>query len=294
MKVTSFGEVLWDDFPDGKRLGGAPLNLVSRLCSFGADAAIISRVGDDENGKEIVRQVAAKQVATDWIQTDSEHATGLVKVSLSASGSASYEIVYPCAWDKIAVDEAARQRVAESDAFLFGSLATRDAVSYATLLDLLNHAKFRVFDVNLRPPFYDFALIEGLMGKADLVKVNDDELYELSAALGSPYHSLEQNIVFLADKIAGKRFCVTLGEHGAVFYDHGQFCFHGGYRIKVADTVGSGDSFLAAFVYHYLSGAAPKRVLDFACALGAMVAERHGANPVILEEQILHFMNPVD
>ena len=89
MKVTSFGEVLWDDFPDGKRLGGAPLNLVSRLRSFGADAAIISRVGDDEDGKELVRQVAAKQVATDWIQTDTEQATSLVKVILSASGSAS-------------------------------------------------------------------------------------------------------------------------------------------------------------------------------------------------------------
>lgn len=293
MKVTSFGEVLWDDFPDGKRLGGAPLNLVSRLRSFGADAAIISRVGDDEDGKELVRQVAAKQVATDWIQTDTEQATSLVKVILSASGSASYEIVYPCAWDKIVADDAARQRVAESDAFLFGSLATRDAVSHATLLDLLNHAKFRVFDVNLRPPYYDVALIEVLMAKADLVKVNDDELYELADALGSPYHSLEQNIVFLADKIAGKRLCVTLGEHGAVFYNDGKFCFHGGYRIQVADTVGSGDSFLAAFVYHYLSGAEPKRVLDFACALGAMVAERHGANPEISEAEILRFINPI-
>lgn len=293
MKVTSFGEVLWDDFPDGKRLGGAPLNLVSRLCSFGADAAIISRVGDDEDGREIVRQVAAKQVATNWIQMDKEQATSLVKVILSASGSARYEIVYPCAWDKIIADDAARQRVAESDAFLFGSLATRDAVSYATLLDLLNYAKFRVFDVNLRPPYYDVALIEGLMAKADLVKVNDDELYELSDALGSPYHSLEQNIVFLSNKIAGKRLCVTLGEHGAVFYHDGQFCFHGGYRIKVADTVGAGDSFLAAFVYHYLNGNKPKQVLDFACALGAMVAERHGANPDISEAEILRFINPI-
>ena len=112
MKVTSFGEVLWDDFPNGKVLGGAPLNVAVRLQSLGIDAAIISRRGDDADGEELLRQVQSKNVNTDYLQVCHECATSLVKVHLDKSGSASYEIVYPCAWDRIANNNAAIKRVA--------------------------------------------------------------------------------------------------------------------------------------------------------------------------------------
>ena len=198
MKISSFGEVLWDDFPSGKVLGGAPLNILIRLGGLGAECSIISRKGNDEDGERLLSLIEAKNVAVDLIQTDDEHATSLVKVILQPDGSASYDIVYPCAWDKITVTEEALLRVAESDAFVFGSLSTRDPVSRATLSELLPAARFRVFDVNLRKPHYDTERVRGLMKQADLVKLNDDELYELAEAFGSPYRSLEQNMRYLA------------------------------------------------------------------------------------------------
>lgn len=292
MKVTSFGEVLWDDFPSGKKLGGAPLNVVTRLRSLGADATIISRIGDDEDGKEILRQVAEKNLSTDFIQTCQEQATSLVKVTLNERGSARYEIVYPCAWDRIEAPEAACARVAESDAFIFGTLATRDKISRAALEKLITHAKFKIFDVNLRPPHYDYNRVIELAGKADVVKLNDCELYEIAQYAGSKYHSLEQNIRFLADKCGCNRLCVTLGEHGAVFYDRGQYTYHGGYKVEVADTVGSGDNFLAGFTYKLLNNASSEETLTFACALGAMVASHNGANPEISLQDIQNFMYP--
>lgn len=292
MKITSFGEVLWDDFPSGKKLGGAPLNVVTRLRSLGADATIISRIGDDEDGKEILRHVASVNLSPDFIQTDGEHATGLVKVTLNERGSARYEFLTPCAWDRLEAPDEACSRVAESDAFIFGTLAIRDEISRATLEKLLSHAKFKIFDVNLRPPHYDCDRVIELAGKADVVKLNDCELYEIAQHAGSKYHSLEQNIRFLAGKFGCERLCVTLGEHGAVFYDRGQYTYHGGYKVEVADTVGSGDNFLAGFTYKLLNNASAEEILTFACALGAMVASHNGANPAISLQDIQDFMYP--
>ncbi|SSY80281.1 carbohydrate kinase family protein [Alysiella crassa] len=293
MKVTSFGEVLWDDFESGKVLGGAPLNVMVRLSNLGADAAMISRRGQDADGDELVRQVAAKNVKTDFIQTDTEQATSLVKVSLDAKGCASYEIVYPCAWDRIAVENAALQRVAESDAFVFGSLAVRDEVSLASLRRYLEVAKFKIFDVNLREPFYTTELLLDLMKQANMLKLNDDELQLVAEALGSKYHSVEQNIRFIAELTDTSTICVTLGNHGAVLFQDNRFVHHSGFRVQVADTVGAGDSFLGALIYKLLNRADPKEAITFACALGGMVASKHGATPQISLEEIERFMYPM-
>lgn len=292
MKVTSFGEVLWDDFPGGKVLGGAPLNVLVRLRSLGADTSMISSRGDDADGEELLRQIEGKNVNTDLLQVCKDQATSLVKVHLDAFGSASYEIVYPCAWDRIQVEEAALQRVAESDAFIYGSLAARDEVSRKTLEQLVAKAKFKIFDVNLRPPHYDTGRLLEMMKKADLVKLNDDELYELSKTYGSKYNSIEQNIRFLAKLSGTSRICVTLGSHGAIYFENGEFYRHCGYRVKVADTVGSGDSFLAGLTYKLLNNTPPQEAVSFACALGALVASHHGATPEISMEEVENFMHP--
>lgn len=292
MKVTSFGEVLWDDFPSGKVLGGAPLNVVVRLKALGADSSIISCRGDDEDGEELLSQILSKHVNADLVQICPDQATSLVKVSLDKSGSASYEIVYPCAWDRIQVQPEALQRVAESDAFIFGSLATRDEVSRATLEQLLEQAKFKIFDVNLRKPHYDTDRLLATMKKVDMVKLNDDELYELAEVYGSPYNSIEQNIAYIAKLTGVETLVVTLGSHGAALYRDGQLYRHSGFRVKVADTVGSGDSFLAGLTYKLLNNADPQEAVTFACALGALVASRHGATPEISLQEIETFMNP--
>lgn len=292
MKVTSFGEVLWDDFPSGKVLGGAPLNVAVRLRALGAEATIISCCGDDEDGKELLRQIRSKNVSTDLVQVSPEQATSLVKVTLDKSGSASYEIVYPCAWDRIQVQPEALESVKQADAFIFGSLATRDEVSRATLEKLIEEAKFKIFDVNLRKPHYDTDRLLATMKKADIVKLNDDELYELAEIYGSPYHSIEQNIAYLAKLTGVDTLVVTLGSHGAALYKNGQLYRHSGFRVKVADTVGSGDSFLGGLVYKLLNNAEPQEAVTFACALGALVASRHGATPDITLHEIEAFMNP--
>lgn len=293
MKVTSFGEVLWDDLPTGKLLGGAPLNVLVRLRSLGSECSIISARGNDANGTELLSQIEARDVDTSLLQVCPDQPTSLVKVTLNEHGSASYDIVYPCAWDRIQVDPAALQRVRESDAFLFGSLCTRDEVSRKTLEQLLPAARFRVFDVNLRKPHYKPERVLELMKQAHLVKLNDDELYELASFAGSKYRGTDQNIRFLTEYTGVRQICVTLGSHGAVYVDHGKFYYSTGYRIDVVDTIGAGDSFLAGLLYKLLNRIPPQESLNFACALGAMVASRRGPTPEISAREIDSFMHPV-
>ncbi|MDO5103325.1 MAG: carbohydrate kinase [Lautropia sp.] len=293
MKITSFGEVLWDDFPGGKVLGGAPLNVLVRLAALGADGSIISSRGEDQDGEILEQQVSAKGVSTQLLQRSPDQPTSLVKVKLDADGIATYDIVYPCAWDRIRFQEEAAQRVAESDAFIYGSLSARDPVSSATLEQLLERARFKIFDVNLRPPHYQSEQVLALMKQADLIKLNDDELYELAEAAGSHYHSMLQHMLYLSELTHTPRLCVTLGGHGAVYLEEGRFYHHNGYRVKVVDTVGSGDSFLAGLIHKLLDKAPADDALAFACALGALVAAHQGATPDISLQDIEMFMNPM-
>ncbi|MDD2822111.1 MAG: PfkB family carbohydrate kinase, partial [Flavobacterium sp.] len=197
-KIICFGEVLFDVFPTHRKIGGAPLNVALRMASLGINAQIISRVGNDKIGKELLHFIKENGVATDTIQVDENLSTGEVIVQLNDKGSASYTINYPVAWDKIEVTSVAKNAIANADAMVFGSLVCRHLVSHQTLLDLMNLAKYKIFDVNLRAPFYTKELLIELMNKADFIKFNDDELYEISEYMNSPYNSLEQNIHFIA------------------------------------------------------------------------------------------------
>ena len=141
-------------------------------------------------------------------------------------------------------------------------------------------------------PIYDIDRLLETMKQSDMVKLNDDELYELAAAYGSPYHSIEQNISYLVELTGVKILCVTLGSHGAVLYKDGELYRHCGFRVKVVDTVGSGDSFLGGLTYKLLNNAPPQEAIAFACALGALVASHHGATADISLEKIEAFMNP--
>ncbi|MDK4696921.1 PfkB family carbohydrate kinase [Kingella negevensis] len=248
MKITSFGEVLWDNFPNYKVLDGAPLNVLVRLSALGADCSLISRHGNDQDGEALLKQVQ-NTIATDLIQVDNQYPTSLVNVQLDKHGNASYDVVYPCAWDNIAATEAAKTRIAQSDAFIYGSLGVRDERSRQALNELLPHAKFKIFDANLRKPHYDVIHLREMMNQADFIRLNDDELYEIAAALGSPYHGLEQHIHYLAEHTQTQHFCITLGGYGALYYRNGEIFAHHGYRVNVIDTVGAGDNFLFSRLY---------------------------------------------
>ena len=291
-KITAFGEILWDNLPTGKVLGGAPVNLLTHLAALGADCSVISRCGNDADGAALREAIRCKHVAIDFIQTDPQLATSQVLVQLNDEGCVHYDIVYPCAWDKIQAGEAAKTRVAQSDVFIFGSLSVRDAVSRQALAELLPHASFKIFDVNLRPPHYQLAHLSDMMRQADFIKLNDDELHEIATALGSPYRSIEQNIRFIAEHTHTRQICVTLGKHGALYFCDGELFAHHGYRVTVADTVGAGDSFLAGFIHQYLQRKPPQEILAFACTLGSLVASRHGATPEVSLAEIEAMMNP--
>lgn len=289
-KIVCFGEVLWDKLPTGKKVGGAPLNVAIRLKSLGNDAYVISSIGDDNQGTELIKEIKPYNINIDYIQVNNKFATSEVLVDLNNSSSAEYDILYPRAWDGIEFDPKTKELVKNADAFIFGSLVARNEDSRNTLLKYLEHASYKVFDVNLRPPHYTHKLIQELMHKVDFIKFNDQELFEVCEALGHDSKDLEDNISFISAETNTKSICVTLGDKGAVLFVENTFYYNCGYKIKVADTVGSGDSFLASLLSQLLRKTPPQTAINFACAVGAMVAQCEGANPIISREEINNFM----
>lgn len=288
--IVCFGEVLWDVFPNHKKIGGAPLNVALRLQSLENNVSIITRIGDDSEGMEIKEFIKERGVQIENIQIDSKLKTGEVKVTLNEKGSASYEINFPRAWDTIKLTENAKEITKKADAFIFGSLIARNDVSRDTLYQLLEFANYKIFDVNLRDPYYTMETINYFMNKADFIKFNDDEIFEIAKSLNFNSDSLEENIKFIAEETNTKSICVTKGKHGAILYYNNTFYYNAGYKIVVADTVGAGDSFLASLINKLLKGANPQEAIDFACAIGAIVASCEGANPEIKKVDIDKFL----
>jgi len=290
-KIVCFGEVLWDIFPTHKKIGGAPLNVALRLQTFENEVALISCLGDDKLGNELLLELQKYRISSLYIQKIKTYKTSTVSISLDKNGSASYLINHPCAWDNIQINDKLNSLVKSSEAFIFGSLVARDSTSKNTLLTLLNYSKFSVFDVNLRPPHYDISSIQVLMNAANFIKFNDNELKEISMSLGFNGKSIEQTILFIANKTNTTSIAVTLGSNGAILFYDNLFFHNKGYSVKVADTVGSGDSFLATLIDALLKKVAPQKAIDTACAVGALVAKNKGANPLISDTEINAIMN---
>ncbi|MFN8255068.1 MAG: carbohydrate kinase [Bacteroidales bacterium] len=284
-KVICFGEMLWDVFPDQKIAGGAPMNVAIRLQSLGIQSSIISGIGNDKQGKELLSIVNQRKVDVSFVQVKDNLPTGEVKVSLK-DGIPSYDIIYPSAWDKIETNPINLDAVALADAFVFGSLACRDEVSSRTLQNLIDKANFRVFDINIRKPFFNLDMALNLMKKSNLIKLNDEELSEIATQLGAQNNDLKADMIFISEKTGVGNICVTRGKNGAIYLSDGKFYENPGYMVKVEDTVGAGDSFLAAFLSGLLNSREKQKCIDFACAMGAMVASRKGANPFVSEDDI--------
>lgn len=292
INAVSYGEVLFDVFGEEKKIGGAPLNLALRTASFGFPVAMISAIGNDEDGKVICDYVEDHQLDASGIITVEDYNTGVVQVSLNERGSATYEIKFPSAWDFITINEETEKLVKNADVFFYGSLICRNDVSKNTLFQLLdsNPNMFKVFDVNLRKPHYNIEVLKQLMDKADFIKFNDEEILEIASELGFNSEDLEENIRFISDKTNTKSICVTLGKHGSILLWEGVMYRHGGYPVKVADTVGAGDSFLASLIAKLISDKNPDAALDFASAVGALVASYTGANPKLDNAEIEEFL----
>lgn len=291
--IVCFGEVLWDIFPDYRAAGGAPMNVIFHADNFGMDAQLISAVGNDELGKEMIAFLHKKNIETTFVHTNYTFPTGSVKLRLDEEGAAEYEIFRPVAWDFLYTDSAIENIVSETDLFLFGSLICRSPYNLKVLLHLIEKATTSVFDVNLRPPFYDRTIIEQLLQKAHIVKMNEEE-FEIISQWYRQKGSLENRMNFLMNKFDIKTLLITLGKDGACCMQDEKLYTQKGFPVQVHDTVGSGDSFFAAFLFKISETFSIPKSLEFACAVGALVATEKGGTPVISEESILSIIQEID
>ena len=276
MTFTCFGEILWDVFPDRRYLGGAPLNVAYYLNQLGHNSQLISAVGDDELGEEALNIISKSGLATDSITRIADKETGQVLVSLDESGCAKYEFRADAAWDYISLP-VEQINYSEDHTLVFGSLACRGTPNQQTLDELINHYRFRVFDLNLRPPFDDLSLTYQLMQKAELIKMNDKELVLLCHHLGVTTPDLAGQLTAVLENCNAKSICVTRGAQGAVLNYQNKLYSHPAYPTSIKDTVGAGDAFLAGLISELAKSGDPNYALSVACAIGSLVAGQAGA-----------------
>ena len=288
--VVCYGEVLWDILPTVSLPGGAPMNVAYHLKMLGSNPALITKIGTDENGKNLKSILEESEVDTSRFQVDQMHPTGIVIAKACHNHEVTYDIVQPVAWDFIEWDNSFPSLLAEAKYFVCGSLASRNKVSRDTLFALLDLAKTKVVDINLRPPHYHRANLEHLMIKADILKLNLAEL-ELIADWYSTLPDIESRIKLIQDRFKINTLVVTMGGDGAIALHNGEIYKHTGYEVKVADTIGSGDAFLAGFINQLLHLSSIKTALEFACGMGALVAGYSGACPKYQVSEIKELIN---
>ncbi|RKR80844.1 fructokinase [Mucilaginibacter gracilis] len=287
-EVLCFGEVLWDVFGEEKKAGGAPMNVAMHLVQQGVNANLISRVGNDALGNELVDFLKKNKLYSDLIQRDEKLPTCQVTVKLDEKQQATYTIPKPVSWDNIREEEPLRTKIKSARVIVFGSLACRTSTSRNTLLNLFENKMLKVFDVNLRAPHYELSTIETLAAMADVIKMNEEEANLLTGTYNEP---LKDKIVEFQKKYHCQTIIVTRGEQGAMVWHQEKFYEHPGFKIEVEDTVGAGDAFLATFIAGLLNKNPMAQILEQACGIGGYVASCRGANPVYNKAEIERIIN---
>jgi len=278
-KVVCYGEVLWDIFPTQTKPGGAPMNVAYHLHKFGIDSRMISRVGDDNSGEKLLKLLTEWNIPTENCQIDQHYETGKVIATVMPGNEMSYSIHSPVAWDYITPEVDFENMVSEADAFVFGSLVTRNKTSRETLYHLIEKAKFKVFDINLRKPFYSPETIEYLLNKCNLLKLNENELALIITWFTDNCIDEVSSVYFLQQKFNIDEIIVTKGADGASYYTKSESYTFPAFKVSVKDTCGSGDSFLAAFLSKKFENESPETCMIYATGLGAFVASHEGACP---------------
>ena len=280
--VVGLGELLWDLLPDGKQMGGAPANFAYHAACLGNDTRVVSRIGDDELGGEVLERFGALELDTQFLQSDPAHPTGTVPVEIDEGGQPDFTITEDVAWDYIRWTDELAGLAGTADAVCFGSLAQRCATSRETIqrfLEATRPACVRVFDVNLRQAFYTAEVLARSMESATIAKLNNDELPKVAALLDCNGAGENETARELIRTFRLALVCVTRGENGSLLVSADTFSEHPGVEVDVVDTVGSGDAFTAALVYYFLRGAELDAISEAANRLGAWVATRPGATP---------------
>lgn len=288
-KILCYGEILWDLLPDGKKLGGAPFNVAYHLKNLGLNSYLISKIGTDQLGQETLALVKEKGLHTTLLQQDKKHPTSKVETKIDEHHEVSYDIIDNVAWDHIRFTDQLAELAPSADYLVFGSLATRNTVTRETLYKLLDYPLTKVIDVNLRPPYYSKSILKDLLEKADIVKLNETELKILADWFSKDKKDLKQNMCGLAEFFNLDLLITTYGAKGGYVWHKGEVLFEPGHKVSVADTVGSGDSFLAGFLYEYINGASVTSALKTANKVGAFITTKHGGSPNYNKEEVLNF-----
>ena len=296
----AFGEILWDCLPSGRHAGGAPFNVACHLVQLGVSASLLSAVGQDALGDEILEVARDKWVNVEFVSRARVGLpTGTVIATVDAMGNATYKLDQPVAWDEITLSAEALKAVSKASAFIFGSLATRSPYNLEQLDRLLSlKGPLKFFDVNLRPPFADPKRIVELAARADLIKLNHDEVGQIASwlrtgeATPNPPGNAEavaEACAVLTEATKTPRICVTMAAAGAALWDRGKLVSAPAPKVVVKDTVGAGDAFMAGLMVGLTRGADTQTVLETACRLGAIVASHDGATPLLPQELIQEF-----
>jgi len=292
-KIVAFGELIWDVFQEGKTLGGAPANLVFRVTSLGDEGNLISRVGQDEAGKEALLKISKMHVSDRYVQVDPLHPTGNIMVKVGNEGRPDYHIEPELAFDFIALNDNLLQLVREADCLCFGTLVQRHPVSRNTLRTLLNETPgtLKYLDLKLRKNWYTTGVIEDSLRIANILRVKENELYLLKNELSLFEYETKSLAKELITEYNLDIVLVTQSKSGAFAMDkEGRYFEDRGYVIDLIDTVGAGVAFSAGFLHVYLEQNDMEAALRFGNACGALTSETHGGSSPILKKQILELM----
>lgn len=280
--IVGIGELVWDVFPDGRLLGGAPANFAYNVTCLGETGRVATAVGLDSLGEEACRQLEANGLSVDTVQRTPEHPTGTVQVLVDADGQPAFDIRRDVAWDFFELTPDWERLAADADAICFGSLAQRSEVSRRATRGFLEQARestLKIFDVNLRQDFYSKRVLRESLAIADAAKLNDGELDPVCDLLGVSAGDLRLRAARLRERFDLELVCVTRGGRGSLLAARDRIAEHPGVAVKVADTVGAGDAFTAAMACFHLRGASLEIIAEAANRLGAYVASQPGATP---------------
>jgi fructokinase len=282
MILVGIGEVLWDLLPAGAHLGGAPANFACIAASLGATGVVVSRVGDDQLGREALAGLERHGVDGSFVQTDAGHPTGSARAMPASDGSVEYEIAQDVAWDYLQWTPELAKLAGQADAICFGTLAQRSPASRETIRRALACSRpecLRILDVNLRAPFDSLEILEDSLRRANVLKLNSEELPAVLRACKLP-SVLEPDAAKMLQHFGFQTVCITRGARGSVIAFGDKAVVHPGVAVKVIDTVGAGDAFTAALAVQLIAGSEPERVSEAANQVGAWVASQAGAMPV--------------
>lgn len=285
--VVGMGEALWDVLPEGKKIGGAPANFAYHVSQFGLPSCVVSAVGEDTLGKEITENFTSKGL--NQLIAEVPYPTGTVQVEIDQAGVPQYEIKENVAWDNIPYTERLETLAQKTKAVCFGSLAQRNVVSRNTINSFLDamprtEDSLVVFDVNLRQGFYNKEILCNSMSRCNILKINDEELVTVSRMFGYPGIDLQDKCWILLGKYNLKMLILTCGINGSYVFTPGNVSFQPTPKVEVADTVGAGDSFTAAFIASILKGKSVQEAHSRAVRTSAYVCTKKGAMPILPPE----------